>query len=151
MSENHLPLRVLLINDNREVSAPLATLLLVVGYEVEMAFDGPSAIEAAESFRPDICLVDVNVPRLNVYDLSGCLRERLDKPPFLGNITPFHDRDDWDVDAEFDLDFTKPSDPVLVVEQMSDFLRLDKAKNEQDTSQCHKTHGKPRMPSFRRT
>src|SRR5882672_2166451 len=93
-------------------STPLATLLLVAGYDVEMAFDGQTAVETAEIFRPDVCLVDLNVPRLNVYELTRCLRERLPQPPLLANVTPFDERDDWDADAEFDLDFTKPSDPI---------------------------------------
>lgn len=145
MSENTRR-RVLLIEDNRAMATPLATLLLVAGYEVEMAFDGPSAVETAESFRPDICLVDVNVPRLNVYDLSQCLRERLEQMPILANVTPFCERDDWDADAEFDLDFTKPSDPVVIVEQLSEFLRIDPPKM---SKQVH-SQWKPRMPSFRR-
>ena len=147
MSAN--PRRVLLVDDNREMTTPLATLLLVAGYEVEMAFDGPSAIETAESFHPEICLVDVNVPRLNVYDFARSLRERLDQPPLLGNVTPFSDRDDWDADAEFDLDFTKPSDPLAVVEQLSGYLRLDSSEMSKKVPSGGK-HGKPRMPSYRR-
>jgi two-component system, OmpR family, response regulator len=128
MSEKHTPRRVLLIDDDRELTTPLATLLLVAGYDVEMAFDGPTAVETAESFHPDVCLVDVNVPRLNVYDLIRCLRERLDQPPLLANVTPFDACDDWDADAEFDLDFTKPSDPFEVVDQLTSFLRIDNSE-----------------------
>lgn len=143
------PRRVLLVDDNRETTTPLATLLLVAGYEVEMAFDGPSAIETADSFRPDICLVDVTVPRLNVYDFARSLREHLDEPPILGNVTPFSERDDWDADAEFDLDFTKPSDALQVVEQLSSYLRLDSSKMSNEVHSGGK-HGKQRMPSYRR-
>jgi len=146
MSEKLSPRRVLLIDDDRELTTPLATLLLVAGYEVEMAFDGPTAVETAESFHPDVCLVDVNVPRLNFYDLVRCLRERLDKPPVFANVTPFEERDDWYADAQFDLDFTKPSDPFVVVDQLASFLRIGhsemrpKGRNERI----------PRLPSFRR-
>ena len=66
MSEKFTPRRVLLIDDDRDLTTPLATLLLVAGYEVEMALDGPTAVETAEAFRPDVCLIDLNVPRLNV-------------------------------------------------------------------------------------
>src|ERR1043166_8611650 len=109
-----------------------------------MAFDGPSPIETADSFRPDLSLVDVTVPRLNVYDFARSLRERLDQPPILGNVTPFSERDDWDADAEFDLDFTKPSDPLEVVEQLSSYLRLDCAEMSNKFHSNGK-HGKPRM------
>jgi DNA-binding response OmpR family regulator len=143
------PRRVLLVDDNREMIMPLATLLLVAGYEVEMAFDGPSALETAESFRPEVCLVDVDVPRLNVYDFARSLRDRLDQPPILGNITPFSERDDWDADAEFEIDFTKPSDPLEVVEQLSSYLRLDSSEMSKEVHSGGQ-HGKPRLPSYRR-
>jgi DNA-binding response OmpR family regulator len=150
MSEKeNLPRRVLLIEDDREVANPLLTLLLVAGYDVEMALDGPTAVETAESFRPDVCLVDVNVPRLNVYELARCFRESLENLPLLANITPFAERDDWDADAEFDLEFTAPSDPLAVVDQLSDFLRNDPTKTRSkvpsDTAQL-----KLRMPERRR-
>jgi two-component system, chemotaxis family, CheB/CheR fusion protein len=146
MSEEHIPQRVLLIDDDRELTTPLATLLLVAGYEVEMAFDGPTAVETAESFRPDVCLVDTNVPRLNVYDLVRCLRERLDQPPILANVTPFAERDDWDADAEFDLDFTKPSDPFVVADQLGRFLNVGHSEMRTKVPNT----GRPRTPRFRR-
>jgi DNA-binding response OmpR family regulator len=123
MSDKQVPFRVLLIEDDHERVTSLATLLLVAGYEVEMAFDSQSAIETAESFRPDVCLVDLNSAWLNIYDLVRCFCERIARPPFLANVTPFSDREAWDSDAEFDVDFTRPSDPVLVVRQLTAFLR----------------------------
>jgi two-component system, OmpR family, response regulator len=111
-----------------------------------MAFDGPTAFDTAESFRPDVCLVDLNVPRLNVYDFVRSLRERLDQPPVLANVTPFEERDDWDADAEFDLDFTKPSDPFVVVDQLAHFLRIGLSEERTNAP----TEWKPRLPSFRR-
>jgi two-component system OmpR family response regulator len=146
MSEMVNPTRVLLIDDDRDLTTPLATLLLVAGYEVEMAFDGPTAVEAVASFHPDVCLVDLNVPRLNVYELVQCLRERMDQPPLLGNVTPFEERDDWDADAEFDLEFTKPSDPFVVVDQLASFLRIGYSEMRTKVPK----DWKPRLPSFRR-
>ncbi len=127
------PRRLLIINDDRERTMALANLLLVAGYEVETAFDGPSAIESAEAFGPAICLIDVNVPRLNVYDLVRSFCQRLDQLPVLGNITPFSERDEWDADAEFDFDFSNPSDPYHVVEQLSNFLLTDSSRLNRKT------------------
>jgi two-component system, OmpR family, response regulator len=146
MSENQNLRRVLLIDDDRELTTPLATLLLVAGYEVEIAFESPTAIETAESFHPHVCLVDLNVPGLNVYDLIRCLRDRLDQPPLFANVTPFEERDDWDADAEFDLDFTKPSDPFVVVDQLANFLSI---RRSEMGNKLHNA-GTPRTPSFGR-
>jgi two-component system, OmpR family, response regulator len=146
MLEKNLPRRVLLIEDDREMATSLATLLLVADCEVEMALDGETALETAESFEPHLCVVDLSVPRLNVYDFPRRLRERLETPPLLANVTPFAYRDEWDADAYFDLDFSKPSDPAHVAAQVIDFLRSDVPK----LRTSGRNVGKPRKPSFRR-
>lgn len=138
--------RILVVEDDPEISATLAMLLAAAGYEVKTAFDGDSALFAAEAFNPQICLVDVNVPRMSGYELARRLREQMEHPPLFANVTPFDQRDDWDGDAEFDLDFTKPSDPFVVVEQLSDFLSANQAKTR---NRVHNNRqAKARMPQF---
>jgi DNA-binding response OmpR family regulator len=151
MSEKHVARRVLLVADDRELASPLAMLLIVGGYEVEMALDGPTALETAETFCPDVCLVDVNVPRLNVYDLTRCFREQLEHPPLLANITPFAERDDWDADAEFDLDFTAPSDPFEVVDQLSNYLRTGPAETRREVPKVQARLPEPREDTLPHT
>jgi two-component system, OmpR family, response regulator len=99
--------RILVVEDDQDMAMSLTFLLGAAGYEVETAADGVTALEAAEAFHPDICLVDVNVPQLSGYDLARRLRQDFETPPLVANVTPFNERDDWDADAEFDLDFTK--------------------------------------------
>jgi two-component system CheB/CheR fusion protein len=44
-------------------------------HEVAVAQDGPSALELASTFRPDIALLDIGLPQMNGYELARRLRE----------------------------------------------------------------------------
>jgi len=67
--------RVLVVDDNRDSADSLAMLLTLMGHEVDTAHDGIEAIEKAETFRADIILLDIGMPRLNGYEAARRLRE----------------------------------------------------------------------------
>src|SRR5437660_1238267 len=46
------PLRVLVVDDCKDLRDTLAMLLRAWGHEVRLAWDGPSALEAGRAFRP---------------------------------------------------------------------------------------------------
>jgi DNA-binding response OmpR family regulator len=48
------------------------------GYEVHTARDGEEALEVAERVRPDLILLDVNMPRKDGYEVCRIIRERED-------------------------------------------------------------------------
>jgi len=68
--------RILVADDNRDAVSSLATLLALVGNEVRTAHDGFEAVQAAASFRPDVVLLDLGMPRLNGYEACRQLREQ---------------------------------------------------------------------------
>jgi two-component system CheB/CheR fusion protein len=70
--------RVLVVDDNRDGADSLGMLLRVSGEEVRVAYDGPSALETAVTFRPEIALLDIGMPGMSGYELAGALRERDD-------------------------------------------------------------------------
>ena len=67
--------RIMVVDDNEDQAHSLAMLLRVLGHETRMAFDGPSAVELAASFVPDIALVDIGIPGINGYEVARRLRE----------------------------------------------------------------------------
>lgn len=67
--------RILLADDNVDFAASLSILLEAAGHEVAMAHDGVQALDAARGFRPDLCFLDIGLPRLHGYDLARKLRE----------------------------------------------------------------------------
>ncbi|CAB3799469.1 response regulator [Pararobbsia alpina] len=67
-------LRVLVVDDNVDACEGTAMLVDFAGYIVELAFDGPIAIEKAERFRPHVVLLDIAMPRMNGYEVAQRLR-----------------------------------------------------------------------------
>ncbi len=113
--------RVLVVDDNRDSAESMAELLAHSGFEVSTCFDGPSALTVCEKFRPDACLLDINMPGMDGYELAQRLRERFaDHPPVFATMTAYGDYAHLEraVDAGFDLQFTKPIEVYEVVEQL---------------------------------
>jgi signal transduction histidine kinase len=67
--------RILVVDDNDDAVDTLAILLAQLGHEVATARDGPSAIETARRFRPEVCLLDIGLPVMDGYELAHHLRK----------------------------------------------------------------------------
>ena len=67
---------VLVVDDNVDAAQSLAMLLEMLGHEVRMAFDGPSALEAALDQRPDMVLLDIGLPGLNGFEVAQRIRRQ---------------------------------------------------------------------------
>ena len=75
--------RVMLVEDDRSI---LELLELELGHrnlEVRCANDGPSALEVAESFRPEVVVLDIMLPGLDGVGVLKRLRRRGDRTPVL--------------------------------------------------------------------
>jgi PAS domain S-box-containing protein len=66
--------RILVVDDNEDAARSLSWLLHMTGNEVRMAHDGPSAVDAAATFRPDVVLLDIGLPGMNGYEVAQRLR-----------------------------------------------------------------------------
>ena len=69
------PQRILVVDDNHDSARSLARLLKLVGNEVRTAHDGLEAVETATSFRPEVVLLDIGLPKLNGYDVARRIRQ----------------------------------------------------------------------------
>jgi CheY-like chemotaxis protein len=68
-------LRVLVVDDNIDACNMLGMLLELGGRTVQKAYTGPSALEAALAWRPDVILLDIGLPGLNGYEIASRLRQ----------------------------------------------------------------------------
>jgi CheY-like chemotaxis protein len=66
--------RILVVDDNRDALAMLAELLRSAGHQVCEANDGPSALEIAREFHPDVAVLDIGLPAMDGYELAARLR-----------------------------------------------------------------------------
>jgi CheY-like chemotaxis protein len=71
---NAAALRILLVEDHPEVAAAQALLLRALGYQVQTAPDGHTAIEMAKSEQPDVAVVDIGLPGIDGYQVAESLR-----------------------------------------------------------------------------
>jgi two-component system CheB/CheR fusion protein len=69
------PKRILIVDDNADASEVLAMLLANEGHQVETRLDGVSGLSAAETFSPDVVLLDIGLPGMDGYEVARRLRE----------------------------------------------------------------------------
>src|SRR4029077_4540439 len=67
--------RILVVDDNTDSAKGLARLLKLLGHDVRTAQDGPEAIALAETYRPDVVLLDIGLPIMDGYEVARHLRE----------------------------------------------------------------------------
>ena len=68
--------RILVVDDNVDSATTLGTLLRFLGGEVQVAHDGPAALEAIERYRPDVVLLDIGMPGMDGFEVARRVRER---------------------------------------------------------------------------
>jgi CheY-like chemotaxis protein len=116
--------RVLVVDDNENAAHILGLLLKALGNDVRTAFDGLSAIEVAEQFRPDIVLLDLGMPKLNGYETARRIRDQpWGKNMVLAALTGWGQEDDKrrTRDAGFDHHFVKPIEPAVLQKLLTEF------------------------------
>jgi signal transduction histidine kinase/ActR/RegA family two-component response regulator len=68
-------LRILVVDDNRDTADALAWLLQSNGHEARAAYDGPSALLAAEQHSPDVIIQDLGMPHMTGYEIAQRMRK----------------------------------------------------------------------------
>ncbi len=119
------PLRVLVADDNADVTDSLAMLLSVAGCVVEVAYEGSAVAPVAERFRPDVCVLDVRMPGFDGWDIARRLRAKVGgERLLLIAVTAVQGQAaaDRSSDAGFDHHILKPADPVEIFADLSAFI-----------------------------
>jgi signal transduction histidine kinase/CheY-like chemotaxis protein len=114
-------LRILVVDDNVDAASMLAEVLEEMGHEVEVAYDGPQALEIAQRFRPTTALLDIGLPVMDGYELAGRLQTLLDPPPRLAAVTGYGQESDRERarQAGFDAHFVKPVNLSALVDYVA--------------------------------
>src|ERR1043166_10232255 len=69
-----LGLRILVVDDDRDTADTLSVLLKKLGHETRGCYDGTSAVEEAQNFRPQLVLLDLAMPDISGMQLVTKLR-----------------------------------------------------------------------------
>jgi len=78
-----MPVRVLVVDDDRRITAMLRRALVYEGYEVDIAPDGASGLRLARDRSPDVVVLDVMMPELDGLEVTRRLRAVGDVPILL--------------------------------------------------------------------
>jgi CheY-like chemotaxis protein len=120
--------RVLLIDDTKDALFPLERMLSVAGMDVSTALDGPSGLEKAREFRPDVVLCDIGLPGMDGYAVAAALREDpVLHEVYLVAVTGYGQEEDRRMaqEAGFDYHLTKPVSKANLDLVMTVFPRFD--------------------------
>jgi two-component system, OmpR family, response regulator len=115
------PFRVLCIGDHRDTADSTVLLFRIVGFEARAAYDGPSALKIAETFRPSVCLIDYNLPEMNGAELADRLRHQSGSCVIL--IVAISAMSNID-NRNFDMQMVKPADPTKLLEIVNELFHL---------------------------
>ena len=66
--------RVLVTDDNVDAAEALGVLLEILGAEVRVVHDGPSALAAYADYAPDLVLLDIGMPDMDGYEVARRIR-----------------------------------------------------------------------------
>ena len=75
-SPTSAPMRVAVVDDNKDGADSLAILLRLQGHEVAVAHDGVDALAVAETLRPDVIVLDIGLPGLDGYEVARRIRRQ---------------------------------------------------------------------------
>ncbi|MEX0711214.1 MAG: ATP-binding protein [Pirellulales bacterium] len=106
--------RVLIVDDREDAANTLAMLVRAWKHDVRVVHDGLAAVEASESYRPDVVLLDIGLPGISGYDVARQLRLRPHfKSILLVALTGFTEDEDRkrSYEAGFDHHLVKPVAP----------------------------------------
>ena len=74
VAESEFIRRVLVVDDNEDAANMLAELLEDAGHEVRTAYTGTDAMRVANTFLPDVVLLDIGLPDMDGYEVARRLR-----------------------------------------------------------------------------
>ncbi len=124
-SNPEAPVRILVVDDNRDAAISLAMLLSITGHEARTAFDGEDALRVAEMMQPDLIFLDLGMPKLTGYEVCRRLRqESQEKRVVIVALTGWGLAEDRrkSFAAGFDAHLVKPVDPDSLLRTLRELL-----------------------------
>lgn len=118
--------RILVIEDEREISMIMRMRLESLGYEVVEAFDGVQGLKKAKTCSPDLILLDLVLPKMAGTQVLEELKkeEKYEKIPVIivTGLAP-DATNNQAILARADAFFLKPFDTIELMATIADFLK----------------------------
>ena len=105
--------RILVVDDNHDAAESMRMVLNLLGADVQVANDGPQALEAFEAYRPAVVLLDIGMPGMDGYEVARIIRTKHpERHAAIVALTGWGQEDDRrrSREAGFDHHLVKPAD-----------------------------------------
>ncbi len=112
------PIKILVVDDDREAVVTLKMLFELHGGTTHVAYDGAEAVQLAEKLRPEIILLDIGLPRMNGLEACRRIREHAWGRSMIVVALTGRGQDDDYANSEqsgFDMHLVKPVEPELLL------------------------------------
>jgi CheY-like chemotaxis protein len=109
--------KILVVDDNHDSALSMAMMLSIMGHDTRTAHDGESAVTTAETFLPDVVLLDIGLPKLNGYEVAQRIRENTwGESMYLIAVTGWGQDEDRQRSSEVGLNqhMVKPVEPAAL-------------------------------------
>jgi len=108
--------RILVIEDNLDVSESLKLVLEIFGHTVAVAYSGEDGLAQAAAFSPNVVLCDIGLPTgMSGFGVARAMRERNHKAHLVALTGHGGDEVAREArEAGFDRHMVKPVDPVVL-------------------------------------
>ena len=116
-------MKVLLADDDPDLLSVTGFALQQAGFLVVTATDGAAALDAFEREQPDLAVLDINMPRLNGFDVARRLRERSSVPVLMLTVRGEEDDVVRALSLGADDYLTKPFSPKILIARIKALLR----------------------------
>ena len=123
--------KILIVDDDLHIAELISLYMMKDGYETEEVYDGREAIKKAETFQPDLILLDLMLPGMDGYQVCTEIRKTSRVPIIM--LTAKGETFDKVLGLELGADdyIVKPFDPKELVARVKAVLRRYEPKQEE--------------------
>jgi DNA-binding response OmpR family regulator len=118
--------RILIVEDDAETARALEEILIHHGYDTAVAGDGSEALRRAQDTKPDLVIMDADLPSLNGFDACRQIKDdAAHKGAGVIMLTSLHGLPDIDkaFKAGADCYINKPADPDRLISKIEKYIR----------------------------
>ncbi len=127
--------RILIADDNQPNCELFEAYLSEIDCEVEIAIDGQQTLDKTDTFKPDLILLDVMMPKLSGFEVCKKLKSAEEtRGIMILMVTALSELGDIEraVDAGTNDFLTKPVNRVELLKRVGDMLQLKSVSDENE-------------------
>lgn len=119
--------KILLVEDDADISEVVKFRLEINDYEVKIAEDGEAGLKMLKEFKPDIIICDLRLPKMDGYTLANHIKKNVEfkKIPLVVLATDEQEKDELLGVGVEDI-IIKPFEPINLIEKVAHLIMKKK-------------------------